>query len=213
MATSDVVRVLDAARCKVVIVETVGVGQAEVDVARMAHTVVVVKSPGLGDDIQALKAGLMEVADIFVVNNKDLSGADALVNTLRSAVEAASGREKYAGHHQVELSLRSDSPESDVPGDVWQIPVKEATALVSEGIEELVEVVDAHRDYLHASGMWLRRERERIEADLESLIKQIVVQRVMGKLPVGEWDELVEDVVNRKLDPKMAAEKLWGSVL
>ena len=210
VATSDVVRVLDAAQCRVIIVETVGVGQAEVDVARMAHTVVVVESPGLGDDIQALKAGLMEIADIFVVNKNDLLGADALVSTLRSAIELASGRVKYAGHHQ---SLRSGSPESGAAGEIWQIPVKEATALYHEGIDELVEVVDAHGDYLHASGKWRRRERERIETDLAGLIKQILVQRLMAKLPVGQWDELVEDVVNRKLDPQMAAEKLWDSVL
>lgn len=213
VATSDVVRVLDAAQCRVIIVETVGVGQAEVDVARMAHTVVVVEAPGLGDDIQALKAGLMEVADIFVVNKNDLSGADAVVSTLRSAIELASGSVKYVGHHQFEPPIRSNSPESGPAGDVWQIPVKEAIALNHEGIDELVEVVDAHREYLHASGLWRRRERDRIEADLKALIKEMVGQRLMAKLPSGQWDSVVEDVVNRELGPQMAAEKLWDSLL
>ena len=212
IATSDVVRVLDAAQYRVIIVETVGVGQAELDVATMAHTVVVVEAPGLGDDIQALKAGLMEVADIFVVNKNDLSGADALVSTLRSAIGLASGQVEYVGHHQFEPPIHSDAPGSGPPGGPWQIPVTDATALHNEGIDELVGLVDAHRDYLHASGLWRRRERERVEADLKTLIKQIVVQRLMEKLSACQWDAMVEDVLNRKLDPQIAADELWNSV-
>ena len=212
-ATSDAVQVLDAAGCGVIIVETVGVGQAEVDVARMAHTVVVVESPGLGDDIQALKAGLMEIADIFVVNKNDLPGADALVSTLRSAIELASGRVEHAGHHQFEPSLDSLSPKSRATEEVWQIPVKETMALEREGVSDLIEAIDAHRHYTHASGMWRRRERARVEADLLGLIKQLAVQRIMANLPVEEWTELVEAVVNRRMDPHIAVENLWDSVL
>lgn len=207
-ATSDVVRVLDAGGCGVVIVETVGVGQAEIDVARMAHTVVVVESPGHGDDIQALKAGLMEIADILVVNKSDLPGADAVVNTLRSAVEMASGRAKYEGHHQPKSLPGSDTPEPDRAEEGWQTPIVETMALGDEGVVDLIETVDAHRDYSQTSGAWRRREIERIEADLLGLIKQLAVQRITTRLAVEEWAELVEAVVNRRMDPQMAAESV-----
>lgn len=210
-ATSDVVRVLDAAGCGVVIVETVGVGQAEVDIARMAHTVVVVEAPGLGDDIQALKAGLMEIADIFVVNKSDLPGADALVSALQAAIELASGQVRYAGHHQLEPHFNTEASEA-VPGDAWHIPVKEVTALHRAGIDELIRTVDAHQRYLQASGLWRHRERARIKSDMENFVRQVMFRRLMEQLSTGEWEELVEAVVNRELDPRTAAETLIARV-
>jgi LAO/AO transport system kinase len=154
----------------------------------------------------------MFVAFIFVFKKNDLSGADALVSTLRSAIGLASGQVEYGGHHQSEPPIHSDVPETGPPGETWQIPVTDATALHHEGIDQLVEIVDAHRDYLQGSGLWRRRERERVEADLKALIKQIVVQRLMAKLSTGQWDAVVEDVLNRKLNPQMAADKLWNSI-
>jgi len=215
-ATSDVVRVLDAAGCGVIIVETVGVGQAEVDIARMAHTVIVVEAPGLGDDIQALKAGLMEIADIFVVNKSDLPGADALVSALRAAIALASGEAGYAGHHQLEpdgLDKQAMGPLDQVGGQAasnegWHIPVKEAAALHRAGIEELVSAIDAHQRYLQASGLWHRRERARVKSDMEDLVRQAMFRQLMERLSAGEWESLVEAVVNRQLDPRTAAENV-----
>lgn len=215
-ATSDVVRVLDAAGCGVIIVETVGVGQSEVDIVRMAHTVVVVEAPGLGDDVQALKAGLMEIADILVVNKSDLPGADALVSTLQAATALAAGQARYAGHHQLEAAAATQqmagSPErgTDAENTVegWRIPVKEAAALHRQGIEELVAAIDAHRRYLQASGLWRRRERSRVESDLATFVRQAMFQLLLERLAAGEWEDLVEAVVNRQLDPRTAAERL-----
>jgi LAO/AO transport system kinase len=207
-ATSDVVRILDAASCTVIVVETVGVGQAEVDIARMAHTVVVVEAPGLGDDIQALKAGLMEIADVFVVNKSDLPGADAVVTALQAAIELASGRIRYSGHHQPESAAPTLVGAESGEGEIWSIPVREVTALRHEGIEELVRTVDAHRAYLEKSGLWRRRERARIESDMENFVRHILFQRLRDRLPVGEWDGLVDGVVNRELAPRAAAESL-----
>lgn len=233
-ATSDVVRVLDAAGCGVIVVETVGVGQAEVDIARMAHTVIVVEAPGLGDDIQALKAGLMEIADIFAVNKSDLPGADGLVSALRAAIELASGQARYAGHHQIETTAHAqvrdglDGPgargaagktsthagalaaevRSGLASESWHIPVKEVTALHRGGIDELISAVEAHRHYLQTSGLWRRRERARIESDMETFARQLMFRRLMEQLSTRAWEESVEAVVNRKLDPRTAAKNL-----
>ena len=212
-ATSDVVRVLDAASCEVIIVETVGVGQAEVDIARMAHTVLVVEAPGLGDDIQALKAGLMEVADIFVVNKSDLPGTDMVVNTLCSAVALAAGQVRYAGHHQPGLSDALVAADAQSPKPTWSIPVKEVVALRDEGIDDLLDVVKCHRDYLRDSGTWFQRDRTRIEADLESLVKQTMFRHLLAQLPDGDWDDLLERIVGREVDPLTAAQTLADSLL
>jgi LAO/AO transport system kinase len=214
--TSDVVRVLDAAGCGVIIVETVGVGQSEVDIVRMAHTVVVVEAPGLGDDVQALKAGLMEIADILVVNKSDLPGADALVSTLQAATALAAGQARYAGHHQLEAAATTQpmdgSPDrravAEDSVESWRILVKEAAALHRQGIEELVAAIDAHRRYLQASGLWRRRERSRVESDLATFVRQALFRRLMERLTAGEWEDLIEAVVNRQLDPRTAAEQV-----
>jgi len=212
-ATSDVVRVLDAAACQVIIVETVGVGQAEVDIARMAHTVVVVEAPGLGDDIQALKAGLMEVADIFVVNKSDLPGTDNVVSTLRSAIALAAGQMRYAGHHQPVFSDLPAPISLQTVHPIWSIPVMEAVALHDEGIDELLDVLQSHRDYLRESGTWFQRDRMRIETDLVSLIKQALFQHLLAGLPDGGWEELLERVVEREIDPLTAAQTVVDAVL
>jgi len=211
-ATHAAIRVLDAAGYDIVLVETVGVGQAEVDIARMAHTVLVVEAPGLGDDIQALKAGLMEVADIFVVNKSDLPGSDTVVSTLRAAIALAAGQVRYAGHHQPQFS-ETTAPSVPAAGVGWAIPVKEAVALHDEGIDDLLVAVRCHRDYLLATGLWFRRDRMRIETDLASLVQRTLLQRLRAALPDGRWEEMVKRTVEREIDPLTAARELVDSVL
>ena len=211
--TSDVVRVLDAVGYQVILIETVGVGQAEVDVVRVAHTVLVVEAPGLGDDIQTLKAGIIEIADIFVVNKADLPGTDAVVSALRAAISLGRGALTYAGHHQLELPARSNLADSGVPDDSWQIPVHEVAALDHVGIDALVETIDAHAAYLHRSGRWQQREKERIESDLTSRLRQLVIQRLMAQLKAGEWEALLESIVVRDLDPQTAAARLMERLM
>ncbi len=155
-ATGEVVKVLDAAGFEMVLVETVGVGQAEVDIARTAHTTLVLEAPGLGDDVQAMKAGLMEIADVLVVNKADRPGAARTARALEVTLEL--GR-----------SQRQD-------GD-WRPPVLKTVALDGTGVEELLDTVAAHRAYLEKSGLWAVKEQERARSDLMRMLERTLVER------------------------------------
>jgi LAO/AO transport system kinase len=204
--TSDVIRVLDAAGYQVVIVETVGVGQAEVDVARMAHTTIVVEAPGLGDDVQTLKAGIMEIADIFVVNKADLPGADAVVNALRAALSLGGQRPAYMGHHFLQTAVGVVAPLGT--DGAWQIPVIEVSAVNRQGLSEILTAVERHRAYLQESGAWSRREKQRVQMDLEFLLKQLMIERLMHRIDHAELSRWVDDIAERRVAPQDVAGRL-----
>lgn len=187
-ATADVAKVLDAAGFDIVLVETVGAGQAEVDVARTAHTTVVVEAPGLGDDVQALKAGILEIADILVVNKTDRPGAG---RTAR-ALEATLGLDRNAG----------------AGDDNWRPPILKTVALDGTGVEEVMEAIFAHRAYLQESGLWVRRERERARTDLMKLLERELIRRLMKRVGPGALERWVERIVARDADPYLAVEEL-----
>lgn len=151
--TAEAVQVLDAAGKDVVIVETVGVGQAEVDVVRLADTVVVVLVPGYGDDVQAVKAGLMEIADVFCVNKADLHGAD-----------------KVAG--EVEAMMMLGHPDED---EFWWQPIVRTIAERGDGVNELAKQVGEHAAWAKRTGAWDRRRRHRLEAQVRDLLEHAVV--------------------------------------
>lgn len=185
-ATGDVVKVLDAVGFAVVLVETVGVGQAEVDIARTAHTTVVVEAPGLGDEVQALKAGLLEIADLLVVNKADRPGATQTARALETM-----------------LSLGRGNGE-----DGWKPPVLQTVALDGTGVEAALEAIAAHRAYLEESGLWARRERERAEADLTRVLERELLNRLRtrtGEEVLALW---VERVASRQVDVYAAAAAL-----
>jgi LAO/AO transport system kinase len=185
-STPQALRVLDAAGCDVVLVETVGVGQSEVEVAGLADTTVVLLAPGMGDAIQAAKAGILEVGDIYVVNKADRDGADSAVRELR---------------HMLTLG------EKRQPGD-WRPPIIKTVASRGEGIDELVEAVDKHRGWLEETGE-LRRRRHRRAADEVEAIALTSLRERMGDPRSGPaLDELAEQVVERELDPYSAADRL-----
>jgi LAO/AO transport system kinase len=189
-ATPQAARVLDAAGCDVVIVETVGVGQAEVEVASLADSTVVLLAPGMGDGIQAAKAGILEIADVFVVNKADHDGADHTVRDLRQMMSTAGAR---------------------AAGD-WKPPIVKTVASVGEGTAELVDALDRHRDWLVSSGSLHARRTARVAEEIEALVVT-TLRRQIGELRGGTLlDELADDVVAGETDPFAAADRLVAAV-
>ena len=206
-ATADAVKILDAAGYELVIVETVGAGQAEVDIARTAHTTVVVEVPGLGDDIQAIKAGILEIADVFAVNKADLEGADHAVMALRMMLDLNMGGPHGVMHHGHLLEVVTEAePASDAPA--WRPPIHKTVATRREGIPELATAIRGHRAYLDRSGELAWRERERVAAELEMIIQHESLRRVLARTEGSQLAELIDRIVRRELDPYAASSLL-----
>jgi LAO/AO transport system kinase len=206
-ATGDAVKVLDAAGFDLIIVETVGAGQAEVDIARTAHTTVVVEVPGLGDDVQAIKAGILEIADIFAVNKADLEGADHAVMALRMMLDLNSGGAHTVMHHG-HLMQVVEAAQPAASGSAWHPPILKTVATRREGIPELAEAILAHRAYLEQTGGLARRERERAVAEMETIIQQVSLRKVLARTDQAQLTALIERIVNRELDPYTASQRL-----
>jgi LAO/AO transport system kinase len=184
--TPQALRVLDAAGCDVVLVETVGVGQSEVEVAGLADTTVVLLAPGMGDAIQAAKAGILEVGDVYVVNKADREGADATVRELR---------------HMLTLGERR------APGD-WRPPILKTVAARGEGVDEVVEALQKHHSWLEETGELHRRRLRRAADEVESIAVTALRSR-MGDLRTGHGlDDLAAEVVDGRCDPYAAADRL-----
>ena len=187
-ATNDVVKALDAAGFAVVLVETVGAGQAEVDIARTAHTTIVVEAPGMGDEVQALKAGLLEIADVLVVNKADRPGA---ANTARA----------------LEMVVNRNSAHDET---VWRTPILQAIALDGSGVPEVLEAITAHREHLHASGLWARREQARVETELLNALRQELLNRVLAQVGEEQVRAWVERIAAREVDVYAAVQAIIG---
>ena len=188
--TPQALRVLDAAGCDIVLVETVGVGQSEVEVAGLADTTVVLLAPGMGDGIQAAKAGILEIGDVFVVNKADREGADATVRDLR---------------HMISLGDRTE------PG-LWRPPVVKTVAARNEGIDEVIEAIDKHADWLARTGH-LRERREARAGDEIEAIFLAALRRRMGNLRHHDSvDRLAADVVDGRTDPYAAADQVLDAL-
>ncbi|MGH3931199.1 MAG: methylmalonyl Co-A mutase-associated GTPase MeaB [Pseudonocardiaceae bacterium] len=194
-ATPQALRVLDAAGCDVVLVETVGVGQSEVDVVSLADTTLVLLAPGMGDGIQAAKAGILEVADVFVVNKADRDGADQTVRDLKYMISL--GRREQEGPH-------------------WRPPIVRTVASRAEGIAELIGAIEEHRDWMIARGELDARRQRRAEAEIEAIALERLRERfgdvrrggsVSGGV-VGGLPGLAKRVVTGELDTYRAADEL-----
>ena len=182
--TGDVVTVLDAAGNDIIIVETVGAGQDEVDIADTAHTTVVINVPGAGDDMQAMKAGILEIADILVVNKADNPGADATFKQL---------------HIYTDLQRNEG----------WDVPILKTVAHKEQGIKELLEAIDRHREYLTESGRMEEMTRKRARRQLLAVAQKMMLERVLdGASGEARVAELVEGIASREIDPHTAAERL-----
>ncbi len=188
-ATPQAVRVLEGAGCDVVVVETVGVGQAEVEIASLADTTLVLLAPGMGDAIQAVKAGILEIADVFVVNKADRPGADATYRDIQGM-----------------LSLGDRAP-----GE-WRPQVLRVTAVRGEGIEDVVSAIEKHRAWLEKTGELRRRRQARAAAEVEAIALGTLRAR-MGNLHEGTaLDELASQVADGALDPYAAAHTLLAAL-
>ncbi len=185
-ATPQAVRVLEAAGCDVVLVETVGVGQSEVEVAALADTTVVLLAPGMGDGIQAAKAGILEVGDVFAVNKADRAGADETARDISQMLGLGSPRR---------------------PGD-WRPPVVKTVAATGEGIDELAGAIAKHQDWLRSTGQLERRRARRAAGEVEALALAALRGRIGGLDGGGRLDELACEVVAGRLDPYAAADRL-----
>jgi LAO/AO transport system kinase len=202
-ATGDVITVLDAAGYQRILVETVGVGQAEVDIAGAAHTTIVVQAPGMGDEVQAIKAGVLEIADLFAVNKADREGADRTAMALRMM----QGLDPNAGRHRRGPGGKHGEPGQQSDGS-WLPPILKTVASQGEGVEALRDWVEIHAGTLRDSGELARREAVRATVTLENILRDQLLAALLAQIPNGTLLELVDQIARRELDPYSAAEKL-----
>lgn len=209
-ATADAILALDAAGFQRVLVETVGVGQAEVDIASTAHSTVVVEAPGMGDEVQAIKAGILEIADILAVNKADRDGANRTVTALHMVLGSGGPSMRQVLHHGQLLDAGLPAPAVDAG---WTPPIIKTIALRDQGIDELLEAIEQHRSHLQASGELQRREEDRARTALIRILQAAVLQRLQAAMPAWQLRQLVADVAGRELDPYSAADRLLPAVL
>jgi LAO/AO transport system kinase len=187
LAAPEAIRVLDASGRDLVLVETVGVGQAEVEVATTADTTLVVLQPGWGDAVQAAKAGILEVADVFVVNKADREGAGDVVRDLKGMLRMG-------------------------PKLEWEPPIERTSTMNGDGIDELWEAISGHRAHLEESGQLEVRRRRRILEEVESMVALRLRARTAGLLDQGAEAELADDLAARRIDPYRVADILLEKV-
>jgi len=203
-ATTDAVTALDAFGKDYVIVETVGAGQNEVDIVRTADTVAVLVPPGSGDDVQMLKAGILEIGDVFVVNKADLDGADRTVQQLREMLQGRStaGHHGASGTELAEVGGTTDDGENGTDADSWEPPIVETVANRAEGVEAFLAALDDHGDYLDRTGGREQQARDRFAAEIRTLLREDANRLVATELErQGGIGPVVDRVLARQTDP------------
>lgn len=204
-ATANMVHVFDAAGFDRILIETVGSGQSEVEIAHTAHTTLVVEAPGLGDDVQAIKAGILEIADVLVVNKADRPGKEATVRALKNMLSLAHpGPRTFQHHGKLEQVL--EAPAADAA--LWLPPIVETVASEGGGLPDLLTEIDRHRAFLHQQGEWQRRQHERVRREFEALLRETLYQRYISRLPHDQLAAAVEAVMQRQTDIYRAVEGL-----
>lgn len=183
-AVSDAILVLDAANFELILVETVGAGQGEVDIAKHAHTTLVLEAPGFGDDIQAIKAGILEIADILVVNKADRDGVNATVAAL-----------------QLNLNLNPDK-------NAWRPPILTTIALSNQGVTELVDAIEKHQTYLREHNLRAKKEAARFDDGLKHLLKNELLQKTLATQSPDQWQQHIADITARKRDVYTVAHEI-----
>jgi GTPase len=194
-STRSAIDVLDAMGKDVIIIETVGVGQDEVDVVKSAHSTVIVVIPGMGDDIQAIKAGILETGDIFVINKADREGTDKTLSDLRLMIDM--DRKKYEGGR-------------------WKPPILKTQAVFDKGVTELLDEIESHRKYLveTSEGFQYRKSKPRVREELADMVKQRLIDVALEKIiESGDFDAAVEAIVAGESDPYNACDNLVQSRL
>ena len=199
-STANMVQVFDAAGFDVIIVETVGAGQSEVDVARLAHTTLVVEAPGLGDDIQAIKAGILEIADILVVNKADRPGVENTEKALKSMLELSHPAARIFQHHG--SSMRIAAPAQEASSRLmWIPPIQRTVSTEGKGIDELTQAIARHVAHLTQSGDWAVRERARLEVELDALVREELVSRFRRTVPPAQYEGVLDKILKREISP------------
>jgi LAO/AO transport system kinase len=183
-ATAAAAQLFDASGFEVILVETVGVGQAEVDIARLAHTTLVVETPGSGDDIQSIKAGILEIADILVINKSDQPGVENAERALRAMLDLAPNRTE------------------------WIPPIQRTIATLGTGIPELVETIHHHRQHLLQTGEWQQRDRLRLQSELDMLLKESLVARWREAISEELYQRTLDALSKRQISPHQAVHTL-----
>lgn len=197
-ATTDAAKALDAFGKDKIIIETVGAGQNEIDIVKAADTVAVIVPPQTGDAVQMLKAGILEIADVFVVNKADLDGVDRTVRDLREMIELG---DRHAG------SARAGREDEDIPK--WEPRIIETIATTNEGIDTLLDVFEEHREFLDSSGLRERKERTRYAEEIRTLLREDTRHLIEDELErQGGIDAILDAVMNGETDPYRIADDL-----
>lgn len=207
-ATRDMVRVLDAAGFDRILVETVGAGQSEVDIVRTAHTTIVVEAPGLGDDVQAIKAGILEIADVLVVNKADRPGADSSIRALKAMLELGHPLSHLQMVEHGEALLRPTAVDSAALEALWVPPIIPTIATDDSGIVELANAVQAHRDFLDQHDLAIHMEAQRLSVELYDRLREALIHRLLGGLPQQNISQVIEALRARQTDPHQAVRTL-----
>ena len=207
-ATANVAQILDAAGYQVILIETVGAGQSEVDIARAANTTLVVEAPGLGDEVQAIKAGILEIADVLVVNKADREGAANTVRALQAMLDLGASP-RAVSHHGVTMTVGAPNPSAHSDNSpAWKPPILQTVALEGKGIAQVVAAITRHQAHLAESGEGEMRRRARIAAELEAILRETLLRRLVQGLAPADVDGMVKRIAARELDPYTAAETL-----
>jgi len=190
-STQDIINVMDAMGKEIILVETVGVGQDEVEIVHTAHTSIVILVPGLGDDIQAIKAGIIEIGDLFVINKCDRDGTDKVERDLRLVLEMGRKRE-----------------------DGWEPPIFKTEAISGKGIFELVYGIIRHKQAMEQNNVLERKRRERAKTTFLEILESEVMAHFIEKIDKeGEWERMIDDLMNRRTDPYSLAERVLAEEL
>jgi len=190
-STQDIINVMDAMGKDIILVETVGVGQDEVEIVNTAHTSIVVLIPGLGDDIQAIKAGIIEIGDLFVINKCEREGSEKMERDLKMVLDMSRKRENG-----------------------WEPPIFKTEAILGKGIFELIYGIYRHKQTLEQSQSFQQKLKERAKATFLEVLESEVMSRFIQKIErEGQWDNILDDLINRRRDPYSLAEKVMAEEL
>lgn len=208
-ATADVIMVLDAAGFDRIIIETVGVGQSEVEIASAAYATVVVEAPGLGDEVQAIKAGVLEIADIFAVNKADREGVDRTVMALKMMLSLGAPEKLQMMHHGRMLPV--EMPQARSEDNAWTPPIIKTIAVSGEGAAELADAIENHRLYLEQSGGRILRDRLRAATELRMILRDYLLEELLARTPQESLQHIIDAVARREMDPYTAVQRLVHS--
>ncbi len=207
-ATRDAIRVMDAAGFDIILVETVGAGQSEVDIVRTAHTTLVVEAPGLGDDVQAIKAGILEIADVLVVNKADRPGALNTVKSLNAMLRMGhpASRTQLVAHHGRLLEVEALT--SNTHEAMWIPPIVQTVAIEGKGIDKLLDAIHKHREHLQQDNLFAALERTHIEVELYERLREALLANLLRNISQDAIQTLIQRIQTRELDPQGAVQEL-----